>query len=725
MNSRIHTFLILFVALVVRFGAWWTLPYNDWISDEGEYWAAAVWLAEGRGFAFFDGWIWTRPPMYVLFLAAHVKLFGSTALWAPRLTQALLSTLMVWLTMRVGRRLAPAGRSNGVAYGAGWLMALSYSFASFAFFLLSETLFLTLFLSAVLLLLRWADSRLWFDLLLGGVVLGLCTLTRSITLTWLPLVALWIVWVARSSTTSGWRRWRAGLVAGVALTIMTIFVVAPWSLYATQRWGSAEHIILVDTTGGYNWALGAQSATPAGRHGIKLHDFLCEGAVCDPTANHGERQARAYALGWSLIAEHPMGFVRKSGREFLDMVQLQYGGAERIRGGYTSGAVPAPHLLGLLGDDSLYVLVLVLGLMGLFRVQARPGKSLVLSWLLYNLAVGALVFAINRFRQPLFPFLAIYAACALVQWRLPWSKRRFGSYALVAIMVYITVLPSYVYWPPLLDADRRSVWQDTLVGFTGLRNATECAQIEQVLQAGAIAEARSLHDAAHARQGRQCLARIHARLLVAEGRLEAALNFLTEADPENNALLASRILMIEGDIRRSIGDLEKAQEVFTNRDVEIVNDTTWAWDNLQPPPASTIDVGSGLDYGYIEGFYQRERGDPSFRWSGAQARLRFPEAGTGAPQTLVLRVNGYTINADPTQLTAVIDGAATAPIVLAPDWQEVTIALPAAPAGADVVVELRSTVFVPGPADLAQRVRDRVAQPLRLLGFQLDWAALQ
>ena len=110
-----HAALILLVAFGLRLLAWWILPYRGFISDEAEYLAASVWLAEGRGFSFFQGWIWTRPPLYVMFLATHIKLFGPETLWPIRLSQALLSTLTVWLTMRLGAALAPPERSRQVA----------------------------------------------------------------------------------------------------------------------------------------------------------------------------------------------------------------------------------------------------------------------------------------------------------------------------------------------------------------------------------------------------------------------------------------------------------------------------------------------------------------------------------------------------------------------------------------------------------------------------------
>lgn len=528
------------------------------------------------------------------------------------------------------------------------------------------------------------------------------------------------------------------------LTLTVCAVVLPWSAYATLRWGGGDGLILVDTTGGYNFALGAQTGRFGQRDENELHDTLCGGVQCSIEQNsHAARQQQGYALGWAWISENPAGFARKTGRELLEMIQLQYGGAERLRGGYSFGEVPLPHLLGLLWDDTLYVVTVLPAIVGLWRRQDRPGKGLVVSWLLYNIVVGALVFAINRFRQPLLPFVFIYAACALVQWRLVWPSRRVRGLAFSFVAIFaLLILPTYLYWPRPLDPNRRSVVQDTLVGIAGRRDAAECQRIAGVLRSGDVKGARALHDAMDRRirqiarypNGLPCLALINARLLVAEGKLDGpdgALAFLKRSAPSNLLSYRARILMFEGDLYRQIGQREAAIERFVPREVDTVNDLQWAWEQLEPPPTEQIDLGGGLDIGYIQGFYTRGWADDAqklatgYRWSGPHARLRFPKAGSGQPQTLTLRVNNYT-QLPSAQVSPALRSQALTPFELSgqPEWRTVAITLPPTPAGEDVVIDLRSPVFLPGPDQLAVNMRSEVRQPLRMLGMQLDWARL-
>jgi 4-amino-4-deoxy-L-arabinose transferase-like glycosyltransferase len=777
-----HVAAILLVALGLRLLVWRILPYRSFVSDEAEYLAAATWLAQGRGFSFFLDWIWTRPPFYLLFLAAHVGVWGPETLWPIRFSQALLSVLSVWLTMQLASHLAPDGVERRVALTAGWAMALTYSFASYAFLLLSETLFITLLLAALLALTIWGSENkeqrtknsaanalvtrhsslatryLWSHrwLIVGGVLLGLAALTRALLAGVLPLFALWVGWQA--GRVSGVRYQVSGigheiartsrfsilnsqfstlnsLGAAALLTLVVSAIILPWSVYNSRFYGGS---ILIDTTGGYNAMLGAQAArqeiAPAPEC-EPVNPPRCEESIYNTLIaipNHAERQqvANRTALEW--IGQNPIGFVRKAGVELLDLLLVNYGGAERFTRGYTVGYVPAPHLLGLLLDDTLYVLALPLAALGLFRRQGRVGKGLIVAWLLFNLLTGPLFFAINRFRQPLLPFLFIYAACGFWQLRAGWASRprwivAYGTAAMLALLL----LPSYTYWP--FSNDRRGVIHDTLLGFRGLVDAGRCADVERLINAGRLDEAQALHDAEDARRldnsGRKtprhtCLALLNARMLALRGQPDQALALLQSMDQ-----IPERYLM-EGDIYRATGNLDRARGAFVAQRLEPANPTRWAWEHLRPPPTSRIDLGSGLDWGYIDGVYQREwpqdvtteadifaRG---YRWTTPHARLRFVGAGTGSPQTLHLRLAGFRpAGFAPPTLRVQMNSETFETVVVSPSWQEIAILLPPTPRGEDVLVDLRSTTFVPGPDDLHQY------KQLRLLGVQLDWAELK
>jgi hypothetical protein len=191
--------------------------------------------------------------------------------------------------------------------------------------------------------------------------------------------------------------------------------------------------------------------------------------------------------------------------------------------------------------------------------------------------------------------------------------------------------------------------------------------------------------------------------------------------------------LLEGEIYQQLGNRERALGAWVALELENANPTRWAWQHLDPPPTTRIDLGSGFDWGYVDGFYTREgRAEDSgnYRWSSPHARLRFIGAGSGQPQTLRLKVAAD--HHDPLvegarlamRALSTVPGGQPQPrtVMVRPGWQEIEIPLGAAPPGNDIVVELSSTTVVPGPQELADR--QQVRQQLRLLGVQVDWAEL-
>jgi hypothetical protein len=170
-------------------------------------------------------------------------------------------------------------------------------------------------------------------------------------------------------------------------------------------------------------------------------------------------------------------------------------------------------------------------------------------------------------------------------------------------------------------------------------------------------------------------------------------------------------------------------EAFVARELEQANPTRWAWNNLDPPTTMRIDLGSGLDWGYVDGFETSdgvaEKPD-NFRWSRPQARLRFVGAGAGVPQTLYMRVaSGRSPDEPPVQLrvtqTSPTTGGppSTHRVEIGSTWQTIKLPLAGTLPGENVVVELQSPAYVPRPEQLPDR------QQLRgLLGVQVDWAEL-
>jgi hypothetical protein len=583
-RSRFEGFLpllfTLLVALALRLLLWGRIPRTGLISDEGEYLSAASWLAHGRGFTWYQSYLWTRAPVYPLFVAAHLRLFGDTT--TPiYVTQTFLSLVNVALVYFLARRLELKIQNEkwkkrpslsfsifnfqfSIPTLSALLMALYFPFALYTQVLLSETLFIALLLGAFLALAHWNDGgrstadnqdhrrssvvacpvpelvegehsrRGRWSLVAAGALFGLATLTRSLTLAFLPIAALW---AAGAATGRGrWKMTRRGLLDGAVLLVSAALVILPWTFY--NSWRLYGGLVAVDTSGAFNLMLGARTAYDGKREDAPPRNFMLAllsrdlnqrqrlqllgrqpasdgrmlAAAClldhnDPRLlmalkqqaqqiSQAERQQLMTAEGLCLIGATPAAFAQKSLGELIDLFQINYSGDERFADGFTLGRLPRWYALSLfLLDDTIYVLVLPLAVIGwalMRRLQISDCRlqiedrdvrqsaicnlqSAIGLWWLYNIAVAPLLFAINRFRLPLLPVAFICAAYALVAlphggWRALRSRYGLVCIAVAALLALIAIAP-YAYLEPRRDA-QASRWASYLGPYPSSLDAT-------------------------------------------------------------------------------------------------------------------------------------------------------------------------------------------------------------------------------------------------------------
>jgi hypothetical protein len=104
--------------------------------------------------------------------------------------------------------------------------------------------------------------------------------------------------------------------------------------------------------------------------------------------------------------------------------------------------------------------------------------------------------------------------------------------------------------------------------------------------------------------------------------VDEALSVLRPNEPEDRY----EPPILRGHAARMLGNPDHARSFFNARVVQVAGDEAlrWAWDHLRPELVQSIDVGSGLDVGYVRGFHGPEadaEGRP-FRWSKDVADVR-------------------------------------------------------------------------------------------------------
>ena len=808
--------LALLLGLALRLALWGNLPRTGLISDEAEYLAAADWLASGRGFAWYLGWLWTRAPLYPIFLAAHFALFGRS-LEPIFVSQTILSLVNVALVYGLAATMGAGGWVLGVgtqAAGGGalsktvrrlipsiaaLLAALYLPFASYAQLVLSETLFTTLLLTAFLVLGYWARGRYahWGLLALGGLLLGFSTLTRGLALGFVPIVGLWAAWQSwgRASVARSGPPWREALRVFCILLFAFCILLLPWSLYASRAYGG---LVVVDTTGAFNLLLGARTAFDGGRNDEPVRSFVVAlldpqltpearaallgerrgrdgdllrrgaclyerrdpnllAALARPVAeiSQAERQRLMSAEASCLLRAAPGAFVAKSLGELIDLFQINYTGDERLARGFSLGRLPAWYALSLFAlDDTLYVLALPLAVLGwgLLRLQSAECRvqsaaqsalcTLIGLWLLFNLATAPLLFAINRFRVPLMPFVFVLAAYGLVLLaRGGWRKllvTRYGlACATLAALLGLIAATPYAYLEPR-QPGAPSRWASYLGPHPSSLAATVQALTARpgYLREQALAAALGAGDLADASVALAApglppyAAAVGGPLLDGlAGRPAEGLDRL--AGQAAQPLEGWQRNLVAGELLRRMGNLVAARAELGPVAVDSENPVEWAWQWLSPPPlaGNRIDLADDNDLGYIRGFYLG-RYDPDLqatvRWATNEAQLRFPGAASGEPQQICLRLSGLGWPSD-LALPPVTIFAGEQMLGELPLTAQLTtgcLSLPAAPTGSTVLISLRAPSFVPPAGDLLAQQGSQVGQ-LRRLAFQLDWAEVR
>lgn len=734
MTPRRQLLLILLLALGLRL-LLWSQPLHQPANDEHEYIAVARDLAAGRGWQLYERFEWLRAPLYPLFLAGSL-LLARGDLHLAALPNIALSVATVYLVFRltralVGERPAPL---------AALLLAVLWTHATFASLYMSETLFTFLFTAGLLMVVEGVttDSRrpVLPTPVAAGVLFGLAALTRSAVLPFLPVLALWLLGRqqatgnrqqaedagqgsginnrqpgatsqesgARSqepgaeshtappavgagrarSSVVGRRSPVVGLLAVFLFALSFCLTISPWTIRNYLAYGRP---ILIETGLSFNlWFFNEPRES-----NNEIYETLAS------IPNPAERADYATQRGLERLREDPGVLLRRMWPNWTAVWRVKPIEDRFLVESYNADVDFPLFAAALLLDDALYLLILLAAIAGLvLRRQpsedgrrARPidPKWLAIGWVLCVAVTAVLTHGEARYRHFFFTALIPYAAWMLTRMR-GWnpalgdqrssrsgiSNRQSLTVAALAGLALFTFLPAYP-WPWAERGLARS-WH-AQVG--DLHMAAGHA-------AGAIAAYGRALDVDRTADGWLRLGAAAA----AAGDIPRALDAYREAVEEVPSYVPAHGRL--GDLLRSIGDLGAARTVFGSTYQEQL--TGWAWRELAPPPASSIDVGGGLDFGYVAGVYSpEEQQEETARWTDGRGQIHLSLAmGAGSGPALVrLRLAAPHPGLKP--VAAEICAAGTCrPLTLGPTWRTYVLPFDLA-AGEAVEIEVRSETF--------------------------------
>jgi hypothetical protein len=297
--------------------------------------------------------------------------------------------------------------------------------------LLSETLFTTLVLgsfSAAARALPAAeerDSKPW--LVAAAVCWGLATLTRGITLYFTPAFAAWLGWCVwkREGEHIGLRRppLRRAVATALSLCVLTAALLAP---YALRNWTVFGEFVPLETKGGVNLWLGNSPYTPNGAiRNVWKADVRAPMLNALPN-DEVPRDRAAYTLAIGYIRSEPLGFLARMPIKFADFWGFERNLVDTAEttsqgAGWKSPSKVAADLLAA----AVYVLVMVLGVVGLCLAPNDRWKVLLGGFLAYFVAVHLVIFGDGRFHLPLVPLFALYGGWLVLELvRDPRGRRR-------------------------------------------------------------------------------------------------------------------------------------------------------------------------------------------------------------------------------------------------------------------------------------------------------------
>ena len=363
-----------------------------------------------------------QPPGVAYGLAAVFRVAGP-GLTAPRVLNALLSTLCCLLLLAIARRFLPPRWALAATAATALHGVLVFSAAE----LMPPTYAMTLDLTAIWLLLLAAERRSLALAALAGLALGASVVCIPVVLVFAPVALLWL-W--RGFASPGQRRPQA-----LALTAFVACLAAPIAAVTARNQRVGHELVMVSTNGGVNLHLGNHADYPTllevrpGRRWTQLVDEPLRAGLTRPGAKSAFFTRKA--LAW--MAEHPGRAALLLGRKLA----LYFHGAE----------IPRDSDIYQARRDSLLMTVLVwpaplafpdgvlmpLALLGLVALWPRRREALLLwGFVLTQAAVVALFFVTSRYRVPALPLLCLCAALG-ARW-LANAVRAQGRRAALALL---------------------------------------------------------------------------------------------------------------------------------------------------------------------------------------------------------------------------------------------------------------------------------------------------
>ncbi|MFT4538216.1 MAG: arylsulfatase A-like enzyme/4-amino-4-deoxy-L-arabinose transferase-like glycosyltransferase [Planctomycetota bacterium] len=359
-------------------------------------------------------------PVQPYLISACYNLFGEGMhQHVVRAIQVILSSLSVLLVFFITNRAF----HKRLALIAAGVVAFYPALVAYTQYFFSETIYLFFMLSVLAILAGGGKEISSKRAFIAGLVGGLAALTRSVFVTQLPLLILWLLLSDGKATRR--RFWSA-----LALTMGTALVILPWSIRNTTRYG---HFLLIDSNAGNVLYKNLNAVRPENHdigQRVKRHEELndLKGDVPyrdrvqeDNIALTNQKEVRAAI---TFVFEHPLRYLRNTGIRIFEMFNPTSAAVTKAR----TGRYPAlpPLIAELIVAATLLsaMAALFFGLLGLFHRPPNKARALMQTAIFGHALICILVISGSRYRLPIMPLLIPFAVYGALSWKSNLGTQR-------------------------------------------------------------------------------------------------------------------------------------------------------------------------------------------------------------------------------------------------------------------------------------------------------------
>lgn len=376
--------------------------------------SSAEWLKGGGEFGY-------RAPMYFVYLSSVFSLVPGATFLTGQIATALIGVFNCVLLFVLIRNLT--GDADGKL--GFWLRGLLPSYVVADTFVMSEPLFATFLLSALLTISfkpNYPDSRQASAL---GALVACCLLTREVALVY-PIVFCGYLVMASASRQDGLRH-----VAVFAMTL--VITLTPWMWRNVIVWGQP---LPISYTSGVNLRIGNNPEATG-----KWIRFSGESE--EISLGFGTPQSDAWHRQEALrhIKEDPVQFLRLGFKKVAWFLWPRFE-REEIKELYKLPTKQATLVSGVLGG--LSAAVMIIGIAGFVFARRDWFWWVSVTLIAYTIFVTFVVYGSPRYRDAVDYLLLVFAANAITRWRsLLVEVRTSGSLARKQLFILAPVL-SYI-----------------------------------------------------------------------------------------------------------------------------------------------------------------------------------------------------------------------------------------------------------------------------------------